>query len=119
VPDEVVGLPAAFIQAGLPGVISALWPVDDAVPAPLLVRFYQYHITDGLRAATALHEARRWLRESTAEEIQLAEWYEEAYQESGSKLAQQRGAYHREHPDERPFAHPFYWAAFTFTGVNV
>jgi len=23
----------------------------------------------------------------------------------------------RKHPDARDFAHPFYWAAFTYTGV--
>jgi CHAT domain-containing protein len=121
VPDEVVGLPAAFIQAGIPGVISALWPIDDTAAAQLLLRFYEYHITEGVRAATALHDARRWLRESTAGEMDLALWYQRLYQESGEKDEQalRRLHYYREHRDERPFAHPYYWAAFTFTGASV
>jgi len=115
-PDEVVGFPAAFGQAGIPCVVSALWPVDDAAASPLLLRFYQYHISGGLPAATALHKARLWLRESTAEELELAEWYDQAYRETGSNWALRRTAYHRAHPMQKPFAHPYYWAAFIVTG---
>ena len=48
VPDEAIGFPAGFLQAGVPGVISTLWPVMDISTALLLARFYRYYLEDGL-----------------------------------------------------------------------
>ncbi len=87
-PDEAVGLPAAFLQAGVPGVVGALWPVADESTPLLMGRFYQYHLrgdADGgdapMPPAQALRRAQQWLR------------------------------------DETEFSSPLYWAPFVFYGA--
>ncbi len=42
-PDEVIGLPAGFLQAGAAGVLGSLWPVDDLSTALFMDHFYQLH----------------------------------------------------------------------------
>ncbi|MEV4038444.1 CHAT domain-containing protein [Streptomyces umbrinus] len=40
-PDEVVGLPAALIQAGLRGIVATQWMCFDDFTAPLMTEFYR------------------------------------------------------------------------------
>jgi CHAT domain-containing protein len=84
-PDEYVGLPAGFMQAGAPAVISSLWTVDDHSTALLMERFYRNHREKKMSFPAALREAQLWLRDEA---------------EGGR------------------YAHPYYWAAFTFTGAG-
>jgi len=67
VPDEAIGLPAGFLQAGVRGVIGSLWPVYDMSTTLLMGMFYRYHIQDGLTPAAALRRAQQWLGKSTAD----------------------------------------------------
>jgi len=117
-PDETIGLPAGFLQAGVSAVVGTLWPVEDLSTSLLLVRFYQNHLQDGLSLSDALVDAQRWLRESTVEEMALADHYYYLYCKSGGrdKLALDNWQYYSTHPKEVPFEHPFHWAAFTYTG---
>lgn len=120
-PDEVIGLPAAFLQAGAAGVLGSLWPVNDLSTMLLMDRFYHLHLDEGVEAAIALQRAQRWLREATAGE--LAERFgEERVNLKGSQLIlAEASEYWRRfaafEPEERPFADPYYRAAFTFTGA--
>ena len=119
VPDEAIGFPAGFLQAGVPGVVSTLWPVNDLSTAILMDQFYCEHMSNGLDPDLALHRAQDWLRTATARDMSLADRYERRYQESGRKdpAAFRAMRYFRANPEARPFAHPYHWAAFTFTGV--
>ncbi|MBK8985332.1 MAG: CHAT domain-containing protein [Chloroflexi bacterium] len=120
-PDEVIGLPAAFLQAGAGGVLGSLWPVNDLSTMLLMDRFYHLHLDERVEAAIALQRAQSWLREVTAGE--LAERFgEERMKLKGSRLIlAEASEYWRRfaslEPEERPFADPYYWAAFTFTGA--
>lgn len=64
-PDEYIGLPAGFLQAGVPAVVSSLWMVDDRSTAQLMERFYRNHLEAGMSLPAALRAAQLWLRDST------------------------------------------------------
>jgi CHAT domain-containing protein len=117
-PDEAIGLPSAFVEAGVGGVVAALWEVLDAGAMILLARFYELWRAEGHGLAEALVLAQRWLRDTTnAEKLEhwTAAWQrgtlpEETYEAATSdQVFRDAGA--------RDFAHPADWAAFTFTGA--
>ncbi len=54
--EGTLGLTAAFLSAGVPVVVSSLWPVDDRVTALIMRSFYR-HLADGKPVATALRLA--------------------------------------------------------------
>ena len=99
-PDEVISLPTGLLQAGVAGVIASLWSVADLSTMLLLTRFYDLCHNEQLPYAEALCQAQIWLRDITAGE--LADQYPDLYAPD---------------PDQCPFAHPFYWAAFGYTGI--
>jgi len=121
VPDEAIGLPSGVMQAGAPGVISTLWPVDDVSTAVLMARFYELHLhaNEQLNPAAALHHAQAWLQASTAAELDLATWFERRLESSrGSDSdAFKWMTYYRENPHVKPFENPYFWGGFFFTGL--
>ncbi|MEZ4734546.1 MAG: CHAT domain-containing protein [Caldilineaceae bacterium] len=119
VPDEAIGFPAGFLQAGIPGVVSTLWSVDELSTALLMNEFYRQHLKAEREPADALRQAQLWLREATAEEMKLAGYYEQLYIDAGrrDREAFQWMNYYRANPTVKPFAHPYYWAGFVFSGV--
>jgi len=118
-PDEAVGLPAGFVQAGVPGVIGTLWPVADVATMLLANRFYHEYLTEGCKPAKALARAQRWLRSQTAEVLGLADIYTNLYEASGGRDAQAYVAarHYQKRPDSIPFIHPQYWAPFVLYGL--
>jgi tetratricopeptide (TPR) repeat protein len=62
-PDDYVGFPAGFLQAGAPAVLSTLWPVDDEATAALIEQFYYAHVCEEQPPAVALRTAVRRLRD--------------------------------------------------------
>lgn len=123
-PEEAIGLPAGFVQAGAPGIVGTLWPVNDLSTMLSMVQFYERHLQEGLAPPAALRKAQLWLRDVTNAE--LGELFAK-YKLAAADRPSTRMAYalasdkFREHtlrdPNERPFAHPYYWAAFAFYGV--
>ena len=62
-PDEFIGLPAGFIQAGAPAVVGSLWQVDDIGTQLLMQYFYQQQLMNEKPVSVALREAQLWLRD--------------------------------------------------------
>jgi CHAT domain-containing protein/tetratricopeptide (TPR) repeat protein len=120
-PDEYLGLPAGFLQAGAPAVISTLWAVDDLSTMLLMEHFYQVHLHDHVPPAAALRQAQRWLRDLTADHLRQRFAAEReallTTRMPGDVVSAQYRRFATLDPDERPFAHPFYWAAFIFNGA--
>ena len=118
--EEYVGVPAGFMWAGVPCVISSLWAVPDLSTALLMERFYHNHLKDRMGFAAALREAQRWVR--TLEIGKVVEYAEQCYDQSGRKdatllhyLLHYRSLAKKD-SGLCPFAHPYYWAAFTVNG---
>lgn len=121
-PDEYIGLPAGFLQAGSPATISSLWAVDDFSTALLMESFYRYHLVEGQGIAAALRNAQLWLRSLSVGEVSryLEQWYGQLHGRKASQLLQWKIHYRyltQKDPDHRPFEHPYYWAAFTVNGL--
>jgi CHAT domain-containing protein len=119
VPDEFVGLPAGFMQAGASAVVSSLWTVEDRSTALLMERMYNNMRGENpMQPAQALREAQFWLRDATAGEI--GDYYQQvlaprmSQSDAGNAFVEivRRAATH-----EKPYAHPFYWAAFAYNGL--
>jgi hypothetical protein len=54
--EGTLGITAAFLSAGVPVVVSSLWPIDDRVTADVMRSFYR-HLALGEPVATALRRA--------------------------------------------------------------
>ncbi|MGG6294923.1 CHAT domain-containing protein [Leptolyngbya sp. AN02str] len=97
--DEAISLPTGLLQAGVAGVVASLWAVEDRSTMLLLSKFYELWRTKDQEPSKALRHAQIWLRDSTEAEI--------------APLLGKRPR----NPANRPFSHPYYWAAFSYTGV--
>ncbi len=146
-PDEFIGLPGTFLALGAAGVIGTLWPVNDAATALLIAKFYELHREAGLAPPAALSKAQAWLRQSTRDELDayaqaaagqgrlegrhlaeigeelgaegLAQTRSKALAEWATRDGRASGASHSAElsdPDH-PYAHPYYWAGFIYTGL--
>lgn len=105
--DEAMGLIRAFLYAGARAVLVTQWPVEDAPAFLLMADFYARLRAGETDAATALRQAQCWLREATAAALRqcLADL------EVDSDVVPGDG-------EERPFAAPYHWAAFTLVGAG-
>jgi hypothetical protein len=63
--EGTLGITAAFLSAGVPVVVSSLWPIDDRVTARLMRSFYKF-LARGETVATALRLAQLELGRSRA-----------------------------------------------------
>ena len=87
----------------------------------LLVRFYDLWREDGLESTAALHQAQRWVRDSTNRE-KVAYFQDFLPEASPNRMAAETAdflykQFILERPEARDFAHPFHWAAFSYVGV--
>jgi CHAT domain-containing protein/tetratricopeptide (TPR) repeat protein len=114
--DEFEGLANVFLQAGASSIVSSLWSVDDRSTALLMYRFYENLKLRGHAPPVALRESQLWLRDCTRKS--LGALYETMLQAGRSQFMD---AYTElmlgGDGEEQPYAHPFYWASFTYTGA--
>jgi CHAT domain-containing protein/tetratricopeptide (TPR) repeat protein len=110
IPDEFIGLPAGFIQAGAAGVVSSLWMVDDLSTTCLMVQFYENLVDKAHHPAQALRAAQQWLRKATGRQLHalLVQHHIEIRAKSINSIPADS--------DEKPYAQPSHWAGFSFYG---
>jgi len=121
VPDEILGFPAAFLQARVPAVLGTLWRVGDLATTLLLADFYRRHLGNGEAPVQALRGAQTWLRDGTLRDLGLVELLERAYERSGGREPRLRKAlfvYSKRLRESRPFAAPHHWAGFVVWGFS-
>jgi CHAT domain-containing protein len=124
-PDEFIGLPAGFLQAGVAGVLGSLWPVDDLSTAIFMDHFYRLHREEGQEPAEALQATQRWLRCLTVAELKtlFTEYMANAPDAPTGRmayaLAQDQYVEFTLNSERQatPYAEPYHWAAFAFYGV--
>ncbi len=121
--DEAEGLPSGLMQAGVPGVLGSLWPVNDLSTAMLMARFYELWREQGLPPHAALRRAQCWLRDARADALK-AQFKKDVPQFAGTRQLSVQSAEAffgditlRFNDDAHPFAHPYYWAGFAYTGL--
>jgi CHAT domain-containing protein/tetratricopeptide (TPR) repeat protein len=120
-PDEYVGLPAGFLISGVPCVLSTLWAVPDFSTALLMREFYRNHVRGGATIVAALRTAQLSVRDLKADSVaDLAEGFCRRSPDPIRKVLFNVSRYYRSRskadPEDRPFSHPYYWAAFSVSG---
>jgi CHAT domain-containing protein len=112
-PDEFIGLPAAFFALGAQTVIASMWSIPDEATSLLMAEFYAQALGKNLGYGLALNLAQRRIAGATAAELDVAQRLQDLYEAGGRSDARlaRRALAHLRRPDERPFAHPLYWGA--------
>ena len=121
IPEEALGLPAAFHLMGYPQVVASFWPVDDALATLFMFRFYE-----GLRAepspARALQAVQQWLARATWAEVDA---YLDALRREGRASALVltlrpwvKRARARDESPSLALNHPLAWAGFALWGLG-
>jgi CHAT domain-containing protein len=116
-PDEVIGLPRAFLELGVPGVLGTLWAVSEVDALFLVLGFYRNWDSWRASPAVALQRAQQWVRDSTNSEkveqldLRLPEDVKgsDEFRWLRSKLL--------ETPNIKGFTDPVHWAPFVFSGL--
>jgi tetratricopeptide (TPR) repeat protein len=123
--EGLLGFAQAFLQKGARAVVLTRWQVDDTATALLMLRFYENllgkrkGLQKGLGRAAALAEAKQWLRNLRRRDVErlaagLAGGVVRGTEVEALPLVKAKPP--KLPSGERPFAHPFYWAAFVLFG---
>jgi CHAT domain-containing protein len=119
--DQPVSLASVLLGAGARAVIATTWSISDVSTAILMLRFYFAWRIEKQTPAAALQTAQCWLRDTANSE--KARFCEGLLPELGGRAVFDVDAVSSIYrflavvdADERKYAHPHYWAAFSYFG---
>ena len=127
--DGLLGFSHALLQKDARSIVLSRWQVADDATALLMLRFYENLLAPKARKdlkkpmprAEALAEAKKWLRELPRKEVMQLK----AALGKGKLSGTARGSVVdldvkedtlKLPPGDKPYAHPYYWAAFVLIG---
>jgi len=120
-PDQSITLAAGLLGAGAEAVIASAWDLDDASTCLVLLRFYHDWQISGATPLEALRLAQRWTRDTmNSEKAAFLQGLLPAFHGTGrfdtEAIKQLYQFIVLKPPEERSFAHPYYWAALSYQG---
>src|SRR5262249_39285417 len=119
--DEYHGLPAAFLVAGAQTVVASLWSVSDVSTALLMQRFHANLYDRKMAKASALREAQVWLRDLPREQVEELLEGKRLEFSGGRRMSAVdvvKELFKVKGLPMKPFASPYYWAAFQCVGAG-
>jgi CHAT domain-containing protein len=88
-----------------------------------MARFHDVQRTTGLSASLALWNAQKWLRTASTKNLLSYVYAHMVMDRTDIQLSQSFDRLLSQledfQDDERPYADPYFWAGFTFTGADV
>ncbi|MEM8637188.1 MAG: tetratricopeptide repeat protein [Cyanobacteria bacterium P01_G01_bin.54] len=121
---EILTVSTVLLSQGITYVLRPLWRVESPAHLLFMVEFY-HRLAQGSSAIVAHKQAQIWLRTITIGE--LLKWYQARIQqmEPHPDCATQLGALVQAiqddpiqalNPEDKPYAHPYYWAGYVIVG---
>jgi tetratricopeptide (TPR) repeat protein len=109
VASEYLGLPVAFLSAGVSRVIGSLWEVNRWATSILLGRYFELLNSGTLTVTDSLNKAQRDL--ASMDKDNVVKWLQKYCPECANALESQIRKM-----GDCPFSHPYYWAGFYVSG---